>query len=425
MLVDAMVMGCLVVLIITGVALTAFYTPSSALVRYQGGYPPLHGVEMSKAYASTLRISFDVPGGLLLRQTHHWAALLLPAALMIRMLIAFFTGAFRRPRRLQWLLLAGAYLTALLGGWSGYALPDDLLAGTGLRIFQGVVLGVPVIGTWMSLLVFGGEFPGNVLAVLYPVHVIVAPLVLLVLLVARFVLALRAGRSVPWWPTTAVRWVAMMTITVGVAVVFGGLVEISPVWLQGPSSPGAAGAGSQPDWYTAFLDGALRLVPPGWEITLFGHTLSPAVLVPLLTTGAFLLLVLAWPQVEEALTGDRTPHVHRDRARDVPTRTGLGVAGLTFYCTLWSAAGADLIATEFALSFNAVIMALQALLFVGPVLAFVITRRACRALVELERHRRDHGAESGVLVRLPSGGYVEMPMAPPTRAELSARVEIR
>ena len=382
-------------------------------------YPQLHGVEMSEAYASTLRISFDVPGGLLLRQTHHWAALLLPAALMIRMLIAFFTGAFRRPRRVQWLLLAGAYLTALLGGWSGYALPDDLLAGTGLRIFQGVVLGVPVIGTWTSLLVFGGEFPGNVLAGLYPVHVFVAPVVLVLVLVTRFVLAIRAGRSVPWWPTMAVRGVAMMTITAGVTVIFGGLVEISPVWRQGPSSPGAAGAGSQPDWYTAFLDGALRLVPPGWEITLFGHTLTLAVLVPLLATGGFLLLVLAWPQVEETLTGDRTRHDALDRAREVPTRTGLGVAGLVFYCTLWLAGSADLIATEFALSFNAVIMALQAMILVGPVLAFVITRHACHAVVELERHRRDHGVESGVVVRLPRGGYIEMPVDPPTRAELA------
>lgn len=415
-----MVMGCLVVLILTGVAMTAFYMPSSALARYQGGYSPLHGVEVSAAYASTLRISFDVPGGLLLRQSHHWAALLLPAALMIRMLIAFFTGAFRRPRRIQWLLLAVAYLTALLGGWSGYALPDDLLAGTGLRIFQGVVLGIPVVGTSLSWLIFGDDYPGDVLARLYPVHVIVVPAVLVLVLLTRFVLA-RASRSVPWWPTMAVRWFAMMTITVGVTVIFGGLVEVSPVWRQGPSSPGAAGAGSQPDWYTAFLDGALRLVPPGWEFAVWGHTLSLAVLVPLVLTGGFILVVLAWPLLEETATADHARHDLLDRARDVPTRTGLGVAGLAFYGTLWLAGSADLIATEFALSFNAVIMALQVVIFVGPALAFVITRHVCRALVDLERHRRDHRAESGVMVRLPSGGYVEMPVDPPARAELSAR----
>jgi ubiquinol-cytochrome c reductase cytochrome b subunit len=430
-LVDAMALGCLVVLIVTGVALTAFYTPSSVLVRYQGSYPQLSGVEMSEAYASTLALSFDVPGGLLLRQAHHWAALLLPAVLMIRLLIAFFSGAFRRPRRVQWLLLVGAYLTALLGGWSGYALPDDLLAGTGLRIFQGVVLGIPVVGSWMSLLIFGGEYPGDVLARLYPVHVIIAPVLLLVLLVVRFWLASRAGspvlgdrgrsdagRVVPWWPRMAVRCIAMLMITVGLIVIFGGLVQISPVWRQGPSSPGAAGAGSQPDWYTAFLDGALRLVPPGWELTVMGHTLTLAVLVPLVLTGSFILVILTWPLVEETVTGDHACHDHLDRARDVPVRTGLGAAGLVFYGTLWAAGSADLIATEFAVSFNAVITMLQVILCLGPPLAFVITRLACGTVIALEEHRRAHGVESGVIVRLPSGGYVEAPLTSSSRSKL-------
>ncbi|HEU5483640.1 MAG TPA: cytochrome b N-terminal domain-containing protein, partial [Microlunatus sp.] len=275
-LIDAIAVGCLLMLIITGAILAIFYTPSSTLVRYHGSYPLLRGVEMSQAYASTLAISFDLSGGLLLRQTHHWAALILPAALMLRLLLAFFTGAFRTPRRPQWLLSVAAFLTALLGGWSGYALPDDLLAGTGLRIFQGVLLGIPVIGTWLSLVLFGGEYPGDVLARIYPIH-LAAPVVLVALLVARARLA-RRGRPdqgdnasprngqpgrVVGWSTRTVEWLGMVVITSGVLITFGGLVEISPVWRQGPSTPGAAGAGSQPDWYTAFLDGALRLVPQG------------------------------------------------------------------------------------------------------------------------------------------------------------------
>ena len=419
-LIDAIAVGCLVVLIATGAILTILYTPSSTLVRYHGSYALLRGVEMSQAYASTLAISVDLPGGLLVRQTHHWAALILPAALMHRLLLAFFTGAFRAPRRLQWLLLVAAFLTALLSGWSGYALPDDLLAGTGLRIFHGVLLGIPVVGTRLSLALFGGEYPGDVLTRLYPIH-LAAPVVLVVILVTRFWLARRgpsaqpgaAGRrnkqsdGVVAWSTRMAEWLGTGLITSGLLVTFGGLVEISPVWRQGPSTPGAAGAGSQPDWYTAFLDGALRLVPPGWELVGFGQTLTLGVLVPLTLIGVFFCVIVIYPWLEAGLSGDGTSHDVLDRGRDVPTRTGIGVAGLVFYCSLWLAGGADIIATQFDVSFNGVILVLQVTTLVGPLLGFWVTRASCLALQELERDRRLHGVESGVITRLPSGGYVE------------------
>lgn len=413
--------ACLVVLIVSGVFLTIFYTPSSALVRYHGPYPLLRGVEMSEAFGSTMRISFEVPGGLLIRQAHHWAALLLPAVLLVRLLGAFFTGEFRRPRRGQWLALFGVFIAALLGGWSGYALPDDLLAGTGLRIFSGVVLGIPVVGTSLSMLIFGGEFPGEVLAHLYPVHVIVAPAALVLLFAVRLRLGFRGrppqflapGRTednvvgLPLWPTMAARWVGMFMITIGVITVSGGLVEISPVWRQGPSSTGAAGAGSQPDWYTAFLDGALRLVPPGWEFSLFGHTWTLAVIVPLIVVSVFFVIIVAYPYLEQWIIGDKAAHHLLDRPRDTPVRTGWGVAGLVFYSTLWAAGSADLIATEFRTSFNLVIHALQVVVILGPPVGFLIARSACRTLQSREHERLLHGVESGVIVRLPSGGYVE------------------
>ena len=163
-------LACLVVLTVTGVILMFFYDPSSATVTYRGSYPLLRGVEMSEAFASTLRISFDVGGGLLVRQAHHWAALVLPAALVLQLLATFFTGAFRRPRQWSWLLLFGIFLLALAAGWSGYALPDDMLSGTGLRIAQGVALGIPVLGTPVAWFLFGGEFPGRIIPTLYGIH---------------------------------------------------------------------------------------------------------------------------------------------------------------------------------------------------------------------------------------------------------------
>jgi len=420
-LLSAMSSACLVVLLITGVFLTIYYTPSNALVRYDGPYPLLRGVEMSEAFASTMRISFEVPGGLLMRQAHHWAALLLPAVLILQLLHAFFTGRFRKPRRWQWVLLFGIFVAALLGGWSGYALPDDMLAGTGLRIFQGVVLGIPLIGTALSSLIFGGEFPGTVLANLYPIHVIVAPAGLVLLAIVRLRLAWKSrppqslgpGRTadnvvgLPIWPAMAIRWMSMFLITVGVLAVNAALVEISPVWRQGPSSPGAAGAGSQPDWYTAFLDGALRLVPPDWELTVFGYTWTMAVIVPLAAVTAFFVVVVAYPFLEQWITGDRAEHHLLDRPRDTPVRTGIGVAGMVFYGTLWAAGSADLIATQFHVSFNAVIHVLQVVVLLGPGVGFLIAYTACRTLQAMEQERLEHGAESGQILRLPSGGYVE------------------
>ena len=192
-----MAFACVVVIIVTGVILLFHFAPSSATVVYGGRVPTLQGQEVSKAFASTLDISFEVPGGLLLRQAHHWAALLLPAALVAQLLVTFFTGAFREPRRAAWVLLFLIFIAALAGGWSGYALPDDMLSGTGLRIFEGILLGIPVVGTWLKELFFGGPFPGQVIENLYPIHVAVVPVLLVALIALRIAILYRRHPSKP------------------------------------------------------------------------------------------------------------------------------------------------------------------------------------------------------------------------------------
>ncbi|MFF9564719.1 cytochrome bc complex cytochrome b subunit [Leifsonia sp. NPDC014704] len=414
--------ACVLVLFVTGFILMFVYTPSGTRVTYDGPYVPLAGAEMSKALQSTLAITFEVPGGLLVRQAHHWAGLLLPAAIMLQLAVSFFTGAFRRPRRLSWVLLFGLLITALLGGWSGYALPDDMLSGTGLRIVEGIVLGIPVVGTWLSALLFGGEFPGRIIENLYPIHVAVVPALLVLLLAAR---ARRAyldkpaqfagpGRTeerivgVPMLPNLAARAGGLLAIVTGAIVLIAATVTISPIWLYGPSSPGDASAGSQPDWYTGFLDGALRLVPPGWEFEWLGRTWTLAILIPLAVVGLYLLAIAVYPFVEEWVTGDHRDHHLLDRPRNEPTRTGLGVSGIVFYAALWGAGSADLVATHFHLTVESVVAGYQALVVLGPVVAFVVTRRVCLALQKRDRDILLHGYETGRIVRLPGGEYVEV-----------------
>lgn len=412
----------LIVLVVTGIILMFFYTPSSTQVEYTGSYLPLTGVEVSKALDSTLHISFEVPGGLLIRQAHHWAALLLPASIIMQLLTTYFTGAFRKPRRGQWVLLVLIFVVSLIGGWSGYALPDDMLSGTGLRIVEGIALGIPVVGTPLTWLLFGGEFPGEILANLYPIHVAIVPAALLVLLVFRVRSSYvhkppqlsGPGRTednvvgTPLLPNAAARAGGLMLLVTGVLLLISATVTINPIWLYGPASPGNASAGSQPDWYTGFLDGALRLVPPGWEFEWLDRTWTPAILVPLGVVGVFFLLVAAYPFIEGWVTGDDRNHNLLERPRNTPTRTGIGVAAIVFYGVLWIAGSADLIATRFSVTIEGVIGLLQVMLVVGPAIGFTITRRVCLALQRKDREIVVHGYETGRIVRLPGGEYIEV-----------------
>ncbi|MEV0893960.1 cytochrome b N-terminal domain-containing protein [Promicromonospora sp. NPDC050262] len=424
---------CLVVLTITGILLAFTYTPSNELVTYTGPYGPLQGATVTEAFASTMRISFEQTGGLLLRQTHHWAALVMPASVIMQLLITFFTGGFRRPRRLSWVLLVAAFVLVLAAGWSGYALPDDMLSGTGLRIVEGVVLSIPFLGTWIAGLMFGGPFPGQIIENLYPLHVAIAPGLLVVVLIARAALTLRDGQAKQFrpepvaslglrlWPDAAFRALGMMGITGSVLVLLGATATISPVWTYGPASVGEVGAGSQPDWYMGFLDGALRLVPMGWETEWFGWTWTFATLVPLAVVAVYFGLLVVYPYVEAWVTQDREQHHVLDRPRHFPVRTGIGVAGALFYGILWGAASADIVSTQFSVSFESVITTLQVLLVVGPALAFEITRRVCIGLQRKDLEIALHGHETGRVVRMPNGGYADIhqPVDDAERARLT------
>ena len=116
-----------VILLLSGTFLTFWFDPSAREVVYEGDYQPLAGIEMSAAYASTLHISFEVRGGLLMRQIHHWSALLFMVAIVVHLLRVYFTGAFRKPREFNWIIGVGLLTLAIVEGFLGYSLPDDLL----------------------------------------------------------------------------------------------------------------------------------------------------------------------------------------------------------------------------------------------------------------------------------------------------------
>jgi ubiquinol-cytochrome c reductase cytochrome b subunit len=412
-----------VVILLSGTFLTFFFQASMVEVDYDGSYVPLKGIAMSAAMSSSLDISFDIRGGLLMRQVHHWAALLFVASIGLHMLRVYFTGAYRKPREINWLIGFVLFILAMAEGFTGYSLPDDLLSGNGLRIIDGMVKGIPVVGTWISYLLFGGEFPGvDIISRLYVLHILILPAILvaalgvhlLLLIINKHTQFAGPGKTndnvvgVPIMPVFAAKAGGFFFIVFGVITLIAATVTINPIWNYGPYDPSPVSAGTQPDWYIGFADGALRLVPPGLEFVIFGATVSMNILIPLVGLGLFIAVVAFYPFIEAWITGDKREHHIADRPRNAPARTSIGAAGVTFYAVLWAAASSDLIATHFYVSIESVIHSLQALLFIGPVVAYQVTKRVCIALQKKDREIALHGYESGRIVRLPGGEYIEV-----------------
>ncbi len=413
-----------VVLLLSGTFLTLFYVPSMGFTTYEGAYAPLNGVEMSEAYASTLALSFDVRGGLLMRQVHHWAALLFVVGMIVHMFRVFFTGAFRKPRELNWILGVVLASVALLAGFTGYSLPDDLLSGNGLRIIDGVVKSIPLVGTYLSFFIFGGEFPGEmIIPRLFIAHVLLIPGLLLALIGAHVGLVAlhkhtqypgpgRTNTNVvgfPLLPVYAAKAGGFFFVVFGVLMLVSATVSINPIWNYGPYDPSPVSAGTQPDFYIGFIDGGLRLFPGFFEFTVLGFTFSMNVLLPaLIIPGVFITAMVAYPFIESWVTGDKSEHHLLDRPRNAPTRTGLGVMAIVAYCIMWAAAGNDLMAVAFDLSINDLTWLFRVGVFVFPPLAFILTRRICLALQRKDRDLVLHGRETGTIVRTAEGEFYEV-----------------
>ncbi|GII59159.1 menaquinol-cytochrome c reductase cytochrome b subunit [Planotetraspora thailandica] len=418
-----------VVLTVTGVVLMVFYDPGMSQVTYDGSYGLLRGLFVSKAFDSTMHLSMEVRGGLLIRQVHHWAALVFVAAVVLQLLRMFLTGAFRRPRTRQWLIWVTLLALGMAAGETGNALPDDLLSGGSMWLIVSVAQAIPVVGPWAVSLLFGPDFPGDrVIPVMYGGHLLIAVVVAAVL-IARELLVRRHGHSrfVASLPSRRRVRPMMALATIGTLIILGFGFQIAPIWLYGPARPSQVSAGSVPDWYMGFLDGALRIMP-GWELNIGHYTLSLAVLIPtLVIPGVFFTVLAAAPVVERFLVSRRgrrdaqgrpktasrvaretRAHDLLDRPRETPVKTAIGVAGVAFYGLLWAAAANDQIAVQFHLSVEAVTIFFRFAVVIGPVIAFVVTRWICLALQQADHEVAEHGVETGVIMRSPDGGFHEL-----------------
>jgi ubiquinol-cytochrome c reductase cytochrome b subunit len=413
------------VLLITGTYLAFFFDPSTATTQYVGSYAPLHGVTVSEAYNSTLGITFDVPAGLTIRQTHHWAALVFVVAMIVHLMRVFFSGAFRKPRDINWIIGVTLVALGMVEGFAGYSLPDDLLSGIGLAIAYGVVLSIPFVGGQLAVLIWDGNFPGSSAFIdrLFIVHVFIVPIVIMVLIGIHLWLITRRRHSqfpgkgrternvvgTPLWPAYTFRALGMLLATAGVLFLLGGLIQINPIWQYGPYEPYLGTNGAQPDWYMGWLIGALRLMP-GFDFTIGNATVAPnpffgGILFP---TVVFSILY-GWPAIERRITKDKRRHDLLDRPRDKPWRTAFGAAFFTWIFTIFVAGAADRILVDVGFPYEGQVIFFRITALVLPVIVFVLTYLVCKQLKASEARplRRWSGT---VVRRRPDGGYDEVPV---------------
>ncbi len=390
------------VAVVTGIPLLPFFRPSMASVVYHGSYRLLDGVTMSRAYQSVLAISFDVRGGLLIRQVHHWSAYLFVAAIILRLLRVFFRGRFSGRALPDWLIWVALLPLGMLAAYTGTILPDDGLSGGSLSVITGVMQSVPVIGTHLVFWIFGGTPPGHqIIGRDYWVHILVLPVSAGALLLLSFRPPLR-------WPHR-VRLDPLLPFTCAVLVLLGTIAQINPVWLVVPYQAGSISSGAVPDWYMGFLDGPLRIMP-AWELSIGGHPLDLGVLIPGLVVPALFFTCLAlYPTADRRIASGRPPRGLLPPApADPADRTAVGVAGLTFYGLLWAAAANDQIAYHLHLDLYTVTWIFRVLVLAGPTLAFLLTRVICHVLADRRRDEELHGRETGRIVMNPQGGYTEI-----------------
>jgi ubiquinol-cytochrome c reductase cytochrome b subunit len=411
---------CFVILVVTGVFLTFFYVPDAKEVVYHGSYQALRGQHMSRAYESVLRLSFDVQAGLVFRQIHHWAALVMVGSVAAHASRVFFTGAFRKPRDINWMLGVILLLLTIAIGFAGYSLPDDLLSGTGLRIAYSIVLSIPFIGTWLAFLLFGGHYPSpDILNRLFVLHIMILPAAIAAVLTVHLAIVWRQKHThfpggkperteqniqgERLFPRYAFKSAGLFLVLGGILGLLGGLAQINPVWLYGPYNPATVSGGSQPDWYVGWLEGALRLFP-GWEFRAFGHEVPAPFFPGVVLPGIVFTALFLWPAIERRITGDRLEHNLLNFPRDLPWRTALGAAVLVFMTVLTVAGGNDLIAAFFGVSVQAMTRVLRVLVFVLPVLAYAVTYYLMNELRRSDLHPIRRAAVTTV-VRTREGGF--------------------
>jgi cytochrome b-561 len=378
------------VLVLTGLFLGFFYEPSTAEVTYQGSVLRYQDETVPEAFASVLRITYDIPYGMFVRRMHHWAAHLFVAAIALHMLRVFFTGAYRNPREPNWLVGTTLAALSMFASYTGYALPFDEFATTATGIGHSIARSVPIVGDALAGVVFGGTFPsGATIPRLYFLHVLVLPTAIALLIGLHLAILVRQKHTelprqreiagpepvdrdddsvlvgLPAVPNQAAISIVVCCLLLAVLSLLAGLLPVHNVAAYGPNDPTSTPSPIMPDWFLMWGYGFLKLVPSWLQVELFGITISTEFIGGALLPGLVFGLVLLWPFVD---TVPEPVHFTADPL-DRPWQTAAGIAGVVFVMVA-SVAGMDVFVADLLGTTTAALTpALAGLLVFGPLLA--------------------------------------------------------
>ena len=364
-----------ITLLITGIFLTFNFEASSRLVDANGQMVPA-------AYASILYID-SLPVGAVIRSAHHWSAHIMIAAAFLHLIRILLSGAYKKPREVNWFVGLGLIGLAIVTAFTGYALPNDAFAEAATKVGYNIALAVPWIGEWIAQVVFGGSFPTErSIPRLTMIHALWLPLLLLGLIGVHLLVMIKQKHTqpayaeevapgkilgVPLMPHQALMMGAIFLIYMGLVFVLAGLMPAHPVEAFGPPSP-TADVDPTPDWYFFWIYGILKMIPNSWEFTLWGGVFGPqfwgGVLIPGLLGGVAALLPF--------LDTRKTKMRYVELPSHHPWRTG-SVIGLLVFFIVATMAG-------YMEGLNLSISLLWTLLIGGPILATVVTYAIMTAL---------------------------------------------
>lgn len=387
----------LVILVLTGIFLTFFYRPNVEPVVYTGSNPVFAGQTLPAAFESIVRLSSDVNAGLLFRRLHRGASHLFIATVVLHMLRIMLTGAFRKPREVNYFIGIGLLTLAFGAGFTGYSLPYDSLAGTGIRIAYSELLSLPLIGDRVTFWVFGGAFPtGDVIPRFFVLHVMILPALLLGTAGLHLFIVYRQKHTQfprmgvdghklvlgkPLWPlqfaesTTLFLWVGGLLAAAAV------LIPWSDITLLGPYVPGEVGNNAQPDWFLFWLEGALRIFPP-IEFGIPGSLIiSGPFVAGVVLPGLIFTFLAAYPFIERRvykLEGEW--HVLQNPL-EIPLRAGVMLGVFSALLILSAAATNDILSRMFGIPIEVITWIARVAVIAVPVLLGVgIARYSQRRL---------------------------------------------
>ena len=385
---------CFLLLVLTGVFLGFFFEPSTSDVEYTGSVAQYQGQEMPEAFVSVLNITYDVPFGMLIRRMHHWAAHLFVASIGLHMLRVFFTGAYRNPREINWVVGSGLAGLSMFAAYTGYALPFDEFASTAVGIGYNVASSVPILGDPLAQIVFGGEFPSSAtIPRLFFLHVLLIPIAIAGLLGLHMVILIRqkhteapreadvGGREpvdsdddsvvvgLPMVPNQAAVSAVVFFLTLAVLSLLAGFLPVHNIAEYGPMDPASTPSLIMPDWFLMWGYGFLKLVPSWMSFDLLGIHVSSEFLGGLVLPGLVFVALVAWPFVDY----EEEPVHFGANPLERPFPTAVGVAGIVFIMVA-SIAGMDVIVAEILHTTTAALKPfLIGLLVLAPLAAGAIT----------------------------------------------------